>query len=164
MEHYKMSASYMFLELCFYVMILCHWIACGWMGLGAWEMAVYPDLNWIKMVDSWVQWDDFSLWSRYLFCLVYSLEMLLGIVANHYTTAERGFVAVVQLVGTTVLAYVFGNIGLVVANANRVKNMRQEKMQNVIYQMQELRLPKPLFREVLRFYEFSFFRGYTFGE
>ncbi|TMW58176.1 hypothetical protein Poli38472_011764 [Pythium oligandrum] len=82
-----------------------------------------------------------------------ALQLLQGQGVETQTVEENVFAAISVLVGSIVLAIVFGHVAILVSNFNANSTSYQRKMESVFAIMSKLQLPTPLRERIHQYYE-----------
>ncbi|KAJ0393343.1 hypothetical protein P43SY_007104 [Pythium insidiosum] len=81
------------------------------------------------------------------------LQLLQGQGVNTTSVAQDVFAAIAVLIGSIVLAVVFGHVAILVSNFNANTTSYQRKMESVFAVMSKLQLPAPLRERIHQYYE-----------
>jgi len=140
-----------FLRMLVFVLLLTHWFACL---LRYVSPPLDQDVFFGEIAESW------GMGGLYVFDLYSSLCVLLGesLVHDNPTDEQKVIAIFTMLVGAVVLAAVFGNVAMLVANYNISKTRLIEKMEQVNESMKSCRLPKDLQMQIRQYYAYSWTR------
>merc|ERR1711871_1172164 len=97
---------------------------------------------------------DMDLTARYINCA--STTLLFALRTSHRppsTTTEEAFVAFCVLLGACVNATIFGQVAHLIASMNAANAAYQLKLQSVNEHMMYHKIPKPLQKKILLYYE-----------
>ncbi|GLE07448.1 hypothetical protein PINS_up017685 [Pythium insidiosum] len=117
---------------------IAHYIACGWRLLLS-----SPDAS----LSQSPVYDD------YVVSLYDALQLLQGQGVEAKTAAQNVFAAFAVLVGSILLAVMFGHVAILVSNFNANTTSYQRKMESVFAVMSKLQLPVPLRERIHQYYE-----------
>ncbi|KAE8881332.1 hypothetical protein PF005_g20315 [Phytophthora fragariae] len=132
------------------VMLIAHCVACCWRLL---------------LIDSSVV-DSSSIAARtcgapinpsaelevYAECFYVAMQMLQGQSLTTHSARENVFASCVNLLGSIVLAVIFGHVAMLVANFNANSTAYQRKMESVFAGMTKMQLPAPLRERIHQYY------------
>ncbi|KAJ0393341.1 hypothetical protein P43SY_007102 [Pythium insidiosum] len=90
---------------------------------------------------------------QYVRSLYLTLQLLQGQGVNTTSVAQDVFAAIAVLIGSIVLAVVFGHVAILVSNFNANTTSYQRKMESVFAVMSKLQLPAPLRERIHQYYE-----------
>ncbi|GLE10213.1 hypothetical protein PINS_up022238 [Pythium insidiosum] len=90
---------------------------------------------------------------QYLGNMYTMLQLLQGQGVNTTTFSQELFAAIALLIGSVVLAVVFGHVAILVSNFNANTTSYQRKMESVFAVMSKLQLPVPLRERIHQYYE-----------
>ncbi|GLE02826.1 hypothetical protein PINS_up011690 [Pythium insidiosum] len=127
------------------IVFLAHYLACCWLLLTPPAAAVDADTDADAVRRGPVK--------QYVHSLYVALQLLQGQGVNTTTVAQDVFAAVAVLIGSVVLAVVFGHVAILVSNFNANTTSYQRKMESVFAVMSKLQLPVPLRERIHQYYE-----------
>ncbi|KAJ0394868.1 hypothetical protein ATCC90586_001258 [Pythium insidiosum] len=119
------------------VLVIAHYIACGWRLLH--PPGVLPSST--------------SLFEDYVESFYDSLQLLQGQGIEATTSAQNVFASFAVLIGSILLAVMFGHVAILVSNFNANTTSYQRKMESVFAVMSKLQLPVPLRERIHQYYE-----------
>ncbi|KAJ0392866.1 hypothetical protein P43SY_001503 [Pythium insidiosum] len=121
------------------VLVIAHYIACGWRLL-------HP-------TGELVSTSTASLFDDYVESFYDSLQLLQGQGIEATTSAQNVFASFAVLIGSILLAVMFGHVAILVSNFNANTTSYQRKMESVFAVMSKLQLPVPLRERIHQYYE-----------
>lgn len=143
-----------FLRMLGSVLIIMHWFACllRYVSPSLDDDPFYRNLR-----------DDRGVGGLYVFDLYSSLTLLLGESLSHPKITEPQAIAAMftMLIGAVVLAALFGQVAMLVANYNSAKTRLMEKMEQVDESMKSCRLPASLQASIRDYYVYTWKRHKT---
>ncbi|KAK1930293.1 Potassium/sodium hyperpolarization-activated cyclic nucleotide-gated channel 4 [Phytophthora citrophthora] len=132
------------------VMLIAHCVACCWRLLLLDSAAVDPSLVMDKTcgarIDATVEFEVYAE------CFYVAMQMLQGQSLTTHSTRENVFASFVNLLGSIVLAVIFGHVAMLVANFNANSTAYQRKMESVFAGMTKMQLPAPLRERIHQYY------------
>eukprot|EP00644_Phytophthora_capsici_P015699 jgi/Phyca11/121590/e_gw1.44.155.1 len=132
------------------VMLIAHCVACCWRLLLLDSAALDPSLVMDKTcgarIDATVEFEVYAE------CFYVAMQMLQGQSLTTHTTRENVFASFVNLLGSIVLAVIFGHVAMLVANFNSNSTAYQRKMESVFAGMTKMQLPAPLRERIHQYY------------
>ena len=158
------------LRLCrfLFVMILfAHFFACGWYYVGIYCLdhpnSVYSESNWIVSAGI----EDSSLFVKYSTSLYWSIVTLMttgygDITANN--VIEQWVASSCILVGTCFFAYFVGAVGTLLADGDRVRTEKNEKIEQAHQFCVSKHLPKDLSHAIMTHTKYHCKNNYLFDE
>ena len=126
------------LFLTFWVLLIAHWTACGWIALGG-----VPDVT-----------DSLSV---YIEALYWSITTITTIGYGDITpdgNAQMVFTMFIQLIGAATYGYVIGNIASLMANIDVSRAQYLEKMEKVSTFMRFRKIPAALQEQIRNYYTY----------
>ena len=112
-------------QLLFFLLLLVHWIACGWFLLirerGSW---VPPkDLDYVARQENelWTKTDfyDLSISFQYATVFYYAVLTMVGNEIAPRTSTQTLFSSLIIITGAIVSAFIFGNMAALMATINK---------------------------------------------
>ncbi|MGB0932442.1 MAG: ion transporter [Chitinophagales bacterium] len=122
----------------FWLVIAAHWIACGWIGMGA----TSPDL---PHLDNYVR------------ALYWCITTLTTIGYGDITPTTNGqmlYTILVQLIGAGVYGYIIGNLASLLTNVDVARAQHEEKLEQVHAFMRYRNVPTHLKERVNDYYDY----------
>lgn len=152
LQRYKFANIWGILRLYMFVILLSHWLGCGWYVL-TWESEVDSDLT----VTTWLEAAGLAgqgMGSQYLSVLLAALLMLFRTIATPpQTDGEILYMTFVVLLGACVHATIFGQVAHLVASMNSGDARHTQQMQKMHEQMRYHHLPRVLQERVSLYYD-----------
>ncbi|KAG3188315.1 hypothetical protein PC128_g12210 [Phytophthora cactorum] len=132
------------------VMLIAHCVACCWRLLLIDSADVDPassvDRTCGAAIDSSVEFE------MYAECFYVAMQLLQGQSLTTRSVWEDIFASGVNLLGSIVLAVIFGHVAMLVANFNANSTAYQRKMESVFAGMTKMQLPAPLRERIHQYY------------
>lgn len=119
------------------IVLIAHYMACAWRKLT------------LSSADS----EDAALHEIYASSFYDALQLLQGQGVATVTLEQNVFASCAVLVGSIVLAIVFGHVAVLVSNFNANSTNYQRKMESVFAVMTKMQLPAPLRERIHQYYE-----------
>ncbi|DAZ97286.1 TPA: hypothetical protein N0F65_009819 [Lagenidium giganteum] len=91
--------------------------------------------------------------ARYAHSFYNAIQLIQGQSIETTNTAQEVYASLAILVGSLVLALVFGNVAMLVANFNANSKNYQRKLENVFATMKKLQLPQELQERIHQYYD-----------
>ncbi|KAL4158577.1 hypothetical protein PRNP1_004418 [Phytophthora ramorum] len=88
----------------------------------------------------------------YAECFYVAMQMLQGQSLTTHSARENVFASCVNLLGSIVLAVIFGHVAMLVANFNANSTAYQRKMESIFAGMTKMQLPAPLRERIHQYY------------
>ncbi len=157
MSSYQRTKAYTFLRLMrllFTVLLSAHLVGCLW-----YYMISHNYENGIFMT----RW-DYAMPAGYPEAIYHGLLMLLGENTEPETNLERFFSLCVLVAGAAMVATIFGNLSLLIANMNASTTRFTSQMDKVHEIMTCLKLPEHLRERVNEYYVYKWARSSGFDE
>lgn len=149
LERMKGANIFRIFRLIFIMVLLCHWLTCGWHYI-AWQLA-NKEPTWFYNLG---RGKDDSLTARYLegFYLMFCAMGGQNIVPVN--NAERLYASIVLLIGAMFYATIIGNMALLVSNLNATNARHKHKQELVMDVVRYLGLPQDISDRVQEYYEY----------
>ncbi len=128
--------------LAFWVLLLSHWMACGWMILGT--EAMPPE-------------DTADPYRYYLRSFYWAITTITTIGYGDITPStnlQTIYTVVLQIVGAGMYGYVIGNIASLLANVNIARAQYMEKMEKINTFMKLRKIPEEIQANIRSYYEY----------
>ncbi|KAG7392412.1 hypothetical protein PHYPSEUDO_000820 [Phytophthora pseudosyringae] len=132
------------------VMLIAHCVACCWRLLLIESADVDPASIVARTcgasIDAGVELEVYAE------CFYVAMQMLQGQSLTTHSSRENVFASGVNLLGSIVLAVIFGHVAMLVANFNANSTAYQRKMESVFAGMTKMQLPAPLRERIHQYY------------
>ncbi|OWZ23495.1 Voltage-gated Ion Channel [Phytophthora megakarya] len=132
------------------VMVIAHCIACCWRLLLI--DAADADLSSVSEGTCGAPVDTNVELEVYTECFYAAMQLLLGQSITTHSARENVFASCVNLLGSIVLAVIFGEVAMLVANFNANSTTYQRKMESVFAGMTKMQLPASLRERIHQYY------------
>lgn len=132
------------------VMLIAHCVACCWRLLLIDSSAVDPSSIMARTCGAPI--DPTVELEVYAECFYVAMQMLQGQSLTTHSVRENVFASCVNLLGSIVLAVIFGHVAMLVANFNANSTAYQRKMESVFAGMTKMQLPAPLRERIHQYY------------
>ncbi|EEY64828.1 Voltage-gated Ion Channel (VIC) Superfamily [Phytophthora infestans T30-4] len=132
------------------VMLIAHCVACCWRLLLLDAVHVNPAS--IADRTCGVPIDSNTELEVYTECFYVAMQLLQGQSLTTHSAREDIFASGVNLLGSIVLAVIFGHVAMLVANFNANSTAYQRKMESVFAGMTKMQLPAPLRERIHQYY------------
>lgn len=139
------------------MLLLVHWIACGWYLLirdrGSW---VPPkDLDYPSRIDNelWTKTDFYDQDNEFKYATVfyYAILTMVGNEIAPRTTTQTLVSSLIIITGAIVSAFIFGNMAALMATMNKKSTHFDEQLDLVNSTMRQMKLPEEIQDHVLKF-------------
>ncbi|OQS01471.1 Voltage-gated Ion Channel (VIC) Superfamily [Achlya hypogyna] len=130
--------------------VVIHYLACIWYGLVA-------DQHWMSDMYS----TNTTVVNVYLLSYYYTLTAVYGQSITLQTDEEYAFSTVVIVMGSLLIALVYGNVAVLVSNFYDDQNSYKHKMESLFASMELMRLPRELQRRIVSYYQVMYDRHGT---
>ncbi len=127
----------------FWVLMLSHWIACGWLALGGSGQSP-------------------AATERYLRSIYWTITTLTTVGYGDITpsgSAQTIFTMAVMLLGVAVYGYVIGNVASLLANIDVAKAAHQHRLEHVMVFMKNRNIPQILQKRVVDYFNYLWESG-----
>lgn len=147
-------------ELLFFLLMLVHWIACGWFFLvkepGSW---VPPrDLDYPSREDSpyWHRKDFYEedIIFKYVTVFYYAILSMVGNEISPRTSTQIVVSSLIIITGAIVTAFIFGNMAALMATMNKKNTMFDEQLDLVNTTMRRMKLDEAMMDKVVDYMRF----------
>ncbi|TNV87308.1 hypothetical protein FGO68_gene14185 [Halteria grandinella] len=141
-----------FLNICFFVVFIAHWIACVLYSVTEYETD--EGVSWLYLQNL----QDASISEKYVNALYWVITTTCTVGYGDFhptTTAERVVVMVCMLVQSGMFAYIIGDISRMVSNFNLLATHFKERMNYVEKFLREKDIPINLRQQVKRYLEYN---------
>ncbi|KAL3657738.1 hypothetical protein V7S43_017310 [Phytophthora oleae] len=130
------------------VMLIAHCVACCWrlLLIDSADPSLVMDRTCGARIDATVEFEVYAE------CFYVAMQMLQGQSLTTHSTRENVFASFVNLLGSIVLAVIFGHVAMLVANFNANSTAYQRKMESVFAGMTKMQLPAPLRERIHQYY------------
>jgi CRP-like cAMP-binding protein len=132
------------------VMLIAHCVACCWRLLLIDSAEVDPSTIVARTCGAHV--DPTVELVVYAECFYVAMQMLQGQSLTTHSARENVFASCVNLLGSIVLAVIFGHVAMLVANFNANSTAYQRKMESVFAGMTKMQLPASLRERIHQYY------------
>ncbi len=122
----------------FWLAIAAHWIACGWIGMGAMNPDLSPLDNYIRA----------AYW-----CVTTLTTIGYGDITPE-TNGQMLFTILVQLIGAGVYGYIIGNLASLLTNVDVARSQHEEKVEQINTFMRYRNFPPELKERVGDYYDY----------
>jgi len=122
----------------FWLAIAAHWIACGWIGMGATNPDLRPLDNYIRA----------AYW-----CVTTLTTIGYGDITPE-TNGQMLFTILVQLIGAGVYGYIIGNLASLLTNVDVARSQHEEKVEQINTFMRYRNFPPELKARVGDYYDY----------
>jgi CRP-like cAMP-binding protein len=141
------------MKLLLVVLLLMHWITCGWNLVGVdWRCGGLPLLDVVDEGDGVEACPTPLFWPLYTSCLFQACRSLFG-DGEAFTVSEKFYFAVVVLIGAIMQASVFGSVANLLRSFDEDRHAFEHKLEMVRHKMEFLLVPERLQDRVLAYYE-----------
>eukprot|EP00930_Biecheleria_cincta_P033099 TRINITY_DN22927_c0_g1_i1.p1 TRINITY_DN22927_c0_g1~~TRINITY_DN22927_c0_g1_i1.p1 ORF type:complete len:517 (+),score=63.80 TRINITY_DN22927_c0_g1_i1:40-1551(+) len=143
------------IKLTFYLVVVAHYLACGWFYAVMWP---FRDMEDLMAVNANYWGSDFL--SQYMSTLASGMAMLVGWTgpsASHpdgFTKVELAYNALASPISGVFLAYVVGGLLLALERAAHERDQFLHKMDNIEHVMASLGLPMDTRRRVVKYHTY----------
>ncbi|GMF40500.1 unnamed protein product [Phytophthora fragariaefolia] len=132
------------------VMLIAHCVACCWRLLLIDSSTI--DASSVMARTCGAPIDPTVELEVYAECFYVAMQMLQGQSLTTRSARENVFASCVNLLGSIVLAVIFGHVAMLVANFNANSTAYQRKMESVFAGMTKMQLPAPLRERIHQYY------------
>ena len=143
------------LKLLLVVMLLMHWVSCGWNLAGDhWRCFGSLQLRVVQFDDDEADalCDEPPLLSLYTACLFQACRNLFG-DGEAFTKSEQIYFAIVTILGAIMQASVLGSVANLLRSFDEDRHNYERKLEVVRHKMEFLRVPERLQDRVLEYYD-----------
>ncbi|EQC34643.1 hypothetical protein SDRG_07964 [Saprolegnia diclina VS20] len=130
--------------------VIIHVLACVWYG-------VIADPNWVH--DMYLA--NASAVDVYVLSYYYTITAVYGQSTTMQTNSEYAFSTIVIVLGSLLIALVYGNVAVLVDHFYDEQNSYKHKMESLFASMQLMRLPRELQRRIVSYYQVMYDRHGT---
>jgi len=133
-------------ELLFFLLLLVHWIACGWFFLvkekGSWVPPRDLDYTSRKNNELWKRTDFYeeSIPFKYATVFYYAILTMVGNEISPRTPTQTVVSSLIIITGAIVSAFIFGNMAALMATMNKKNTMFDEQLDLVNTTMRRMKL------------------------
>ena len=149
-------------ELLFFLLMLVHWIACGWYFLIREKESWVPprDLDYVSRKDNelWVgKRRDFyeeDIHFKYVTVFYYAILSMVGNEISPRTSTQIVVSSLIIITGAIVTAFIFGNMAALMATMNKKNTMFDEQLDLVNTTMRRMKLDESMMDKVVDYMRF----------
>jgi CRP-like cAMP-binding protein len=152
LERMKYAGCWRIFRLVLGLILIAHWTACFFYLLLNNEYYVQGTRSWELYEED--QNSRVGILEQYINALYAALSMLIGEGIDPNTPVQKVFQMAFNILGSMVMAYVIGNMSVILHNDNALSTMFEEKVDEVTNSMRAMGISEKLRDKVLGYYDY----------
>lgn len=138
-------------KLIIFIILITHWVACGWFLIGSWEST--SGSSWLITKSL----EEVSTRTQYMNSLYWAITTLTTVGYGDITPTteiEIIFTLMVMFLGISMYAYIIGNVSSLISNIDAAQARYREKLNQIHAYMRENKIPHKLQQKIRDYYQY----------
>ncbi|MGK7920758.1 MAG: ion transporter [Trichodesmium sp.] len=138
-------------KLVIFIILITHWVACGWFLIGSWESP--SGSSWLITKSL----EEVSTRTQYMNSLYWAITTLTTVGYGDITPTtdiEIIFTLMVMFLGISMYAYIIGNVSSLISNIDATQARYREKLTQIQTYMREHKIPPSLQQTIRDYYQY----------